>query len=199
MLVDPSVVSVTELVRCKWAKCNATSANSTSCCINPCHYVKIEARQVAGPSATTSCSSSLSERLHGDKLQNLSAMNPNCDALQFSSDPVSSPSHTSSLNMLQPNVAYSQIVEYEPVQHWCSVAYYEGETRLGELYQADENQFQIDGLTDPSSSQRYCIGIINSTSRDALTRQVRRVLGKEDKFLGSRQSFCHTFFEIVFC
>ena len=190
MLIDPNVPSVNGLKTSSLANClssfysNSDKARSSSC-INPSHYEQIENLNLQLPQ-----SASVAERPNIDSLRplnsvgDLSAITGAAAAASANQpEPASSESEKLKQGILHPdtllqhNVSYSQIVEYEPVRHWCSVAYYEGETKLSEVYQADENQFQIDGLTDPSSSQRFCLGIINRTSRDPLTRQIRRVIG----------------------
>ena len=44
--------------------------------------------------------------------------------------------------------------------YWCSLSYYEMKQRVGEMFHVTSNvhSVTIDGYTDPSSGQRFCLG-----------------------------------------
>ena len=51
-------------------------------------------------------------------------------------------------------------VETEPVLYhepafWCSISYYELNTRVGETFHASQSSITVDGFTDPSNADRY--------------------------------------------
>ncbi|KPM08719.1 mothers against dpp-like protein, partial [Sarcoptes scabiei] len=56
-----------------------------------------------------------------------------------------------------------QPVAYHEPLYWCSIAYYELNTRVGELFQAQSSQIVIDGFTDPSNNNnRFCLGLLSN-------------------------------------
>lgn len=73
--------------------------------------------------------------------------------------------------------------EYQPVTyleplHWCSVSYYELKNRVGEIFHASSPSLTIDGGTDPSSSERFCLGLLSNVNRDAVVQQTRCHIGR---------------------
>eukprot|EP00118_Oscarella_pearsei_P017878 m.179964 g.179964 ORF g.179964 m.179964 type:complete len:442 (+) comp39237_c0_seq11:111-1436(+) len=69
-------------------------------------------------------------------------------------------------------------VPYKEPKHWCSVAYYEMQNRVGETFHTVYPTLTIDGFTDPSSSDRFCLGLLSSVQRDATIELTRRHIGK---------------------
>lgn len=68
---------------------------------------------------------------------------------------------------------------YEEPQHWCSVAYYELNNRVGETFQASARSVLIDGFTDPSNSRnRFCLGLLSNVNRNSTIENTRRHIGK---------------------
>ena len=180
MLLNPECSSKEELTSCAWQKCCASfyiAKDLSSLCINPTHYEKLpQACQTHLAMAIQRTEMQIKDKMRYVRPETAGAIK-----CEFRIDPAtplmgSSCTLTEAQSSGQPPV-FSKIVEYEPVRHWCCVSYYEGEDRLGETYYADEHQFQVDGLTDPSSSQRFCLGIINKNFRDSVTLQVRRAIG----------------------
>ena len=50
----------------------------------------------------------------------------------------------------------SKPVQLEKSQYWCSIAYYEISSRIGEIYHARSNNIRVDGYTDPAKdTNRY--------------------------------------------
>lgn len=50
-------------------------------------------------------------------------------------------------------------VDAQPVMYcepafWCSISYYELNTRVGETFHASQPSITVDGFTDPSNSER---------------------------------------------
>uniref|UniRef100_A0A8C3S9C0 Mothers against decapentaplegic homolog n=1 Tax=Chelydra serpentina TaxID=8475 RepID=A0A8C3S9C0_CHESE len=67
---------------------------------------------------------------------------------------------------------------FEP-QHWCSVAYYELNNRVGETFQASSRSILIDGFTDPSNNRnRFCLGLLSNVNRNSTIENTRRHIGK---------------------
>ena len=42
-------------------------------------------------------------------------------------------------------------VHYEEMPYWCSIAYYELNSRVGEIYHAQSSNIHVDGFTNPSN------------------------------------------------
>ena len=76
-----------------------------------------------------------------------------------------------------PPVNYESVNLLEPA-YWCSVSYYEMKNRVGEVFQASKPSFTVDGFTDPSSSDRFCLGLLSNIHRDQQIEQTRRHSGK---------------------
>ncbi|XP_065841652.1 mothers against decapentaplegic homolog 3-like [Oscarella lobularis] len=69
-------------------------------------------------------------------------------------------------------------IPYKEPKNWCSVAYYEMQNRVGETFHAVLPTLTIDGFTDPSSADRFCLGLLSSVQRDATIELTRRHIGK---------------------
>ncbi|XP_053214571.1 mothers against decapentaplegic homolog 2-like [Panonychus citri] len=67
---------------------------------------------------------------------------------------------------------------YPEPEFWCSVAYYELKNRVGETFHASQPSLTVDGFTDPSSSERFCLGLLSNVNRTALVEQTRRHIGR---------------------
>jgi len=69
-------------------------------------------------------------------------------------------------------------VTYTEPAFWCSIAYYEMNTRVGEIFHASQPSLTVDGFTDPSSSERFCLGLLSNVNRDSLIENTRRHIGR---------------------
>lgn len=74
-------------------------------------------------------------------------------------------------------------LELEPVMYceptyWCSVSYYEMNTRVGENYHASQDSVTVDGFTDPSSTDRFCLGLLSNVNRNNVIEQTRKNIGR---------------------
>ena len=68
-------------------------------------------------------------------------------------------------------------IHIQPI-HWCSVHYYEMKNRVGEVFNASKPHLIVDGFTDPSSVDRFCLGCLSSVYRDPVIEKVRCHIGK---------------------
>ncbi|MEE6472445.1 hypothetical protein FKM82_009606 [Ascaphus truei] len=74
---------------------------------------------------------------------------------------------------------------YEEPLHWCSVAYYELNNRVGETFQTLSRSVLIDGFTDPSNNKnRFCLGLLSNVNRNSTIENTRRHIGKGEVHLG---------------
>ena len=63
---------------------------------------------------------------------------------------------------------------------WCSIAYYELNSRVGEVYHAQAGTIYVDGFTNPSvhNNNRFCLGQLSNVNRNSTIENTRRHIGK---------------------
>ncbi|KAL1513126.1 hypothetical protein ABEB36_002586 [Hypothenemus hampei] len=86
-------------------------------------------------------------------------------------------------NMTMSRLTPSPPVDAQPVMYcepafWCSISYYELNTRVGETFHASQPSITVDGFTDPSNSERFCLGLLSNVNRNTVVEQTRRHIGK---------------------
>ena len=71
------------------------------------------------------------------------------------------------------------MVDQEPL-YWSSIAYYELNSRVGEVYHANNHSVIIDGFTNPSNknNNRFCLGQLSNVNRNSTIENTRRHIGK---------------------
>jgi hypothetical protein len=79
------------------------------------------------------------------------------DANGMDLDP--SPGTSSTLNGAEP-------VHYEEPPYWCSIAYYELNSRVGEIYHAQSNNIYVDGFTNPANHTNRSVGAMQNPPVD---------------------------------
>ncbi|XP_014673033.1 PREDICTED: mothers against decapentaplegic homolog 5-like [Priapulus caudatus] len=78
-----------------------------------------------------------------------------------------------------PVAADLQPVTYQEPQCWCSIAYYELNNRVGEVFHASSHSIVVDGFTDPSNNNdRFCLGLLSNVNRNSTIENTRRHIGK---------------------
>jgi hypothetical protein len=68
--------------------------------------------------------------------------------------------------------------EYEDPEYWCSILYYELQERVGASYRAVKSSIVVDGGTDPSSPDRFCLGVLTNVHRTQVIETTRKHIGK---------------------
>jgi hypothetical protein len=72
-----------------------------------------------------------------------------------------------------------QAVTYQEQRNWASVAYYELNNRVGEVFHATSTSIIVDGYTDPSNNaDRFCLGLLSNVNRNSTIENTRRHIGK---------------------
>jgi len=67
-----------------------------------------------------------------------------------------------------------------PPEHWCTIAYYELDQQVGEVFKviSSSPKVIIDGYTDPSSVNRFCLGQLSNVHRTDISEKARLHIGK---------------------
>ncbi|XP_034490649.1 mothers against decapentaplegic homolog 3 [Drosophila innubila] len=81
------------------------------------------------------------------------------------------------MSRLTPPADAAPVMYHEPA-FWCSISYYELNTRVGETFHASQPSITVDGFTDPSNSERFCLGLLSNVNRNEVVEQTRRHIGK---------------------
>lgn len=69
------------------------------------------------------------------------------------------------------------VIYHEPM-FWSSISYYELKSRVGETFHASQPSITVDGFTDPSNSERFCLGLLSNVNRNSVVEQTRRHIGR---------------------
>ncbi|KAK9876932.1 hypothetical protein WA026_015966 [Henosepilachna vigintioctopunctata] len=70
-------------------------------------------------------------------------------------------------------------VAYQEQQIWCSIAYYEFNFRVGELFTCPSSSIIVDGFTNPNrNSTRFCLGRLSNVKRTPFVEAVRQRIGE---------------------
>ena len=82
-------------------------------------------------------------------------------------------------NNISRNVA-TVVAPYVEPPYWCSIAYYELNSRVGEVYHARDRLIYVDGFTNPSmkNNNRFCLGQLSNVNRNSTIESTRRHIGK---------------------
>lgn len=70
-------------------------------------------------------------------------------------------------------------VPYQDQPFWASIAYYELNSRVGEIFHCNSTSVIVDGFTNPSNnSDRFCLGQLSNVNRNSTIENTRRHIGK---------------------
>ncbi|CAL8107157.1 unnamed protein product [Calicophoron daubneyi] len=67
-----------------------------------------------------------------------------------------------------------------PPEFWCNIAYFELDQQVGELFKVPSqySRVTVDGYTDPSSPNRFCLGQLSNVHRSEQSEKSRLYIGK---------------------
>ena len=72
----------------------------------------------------------------------------------------------------------SSLIHYEEPPCWSSIAYYELNNRVGDIFYATTTHTVVDGYTDPRTSDRFSLGMITNIWRNSSIEKTRKHIGK---------------------
>ncbi|KXJ26769.1 mothers against decapentaplegic homolog 4 [Exaiptasia diaphana] len=72
------------------------------------------------------------------------------------------------------------ISKHPPPEHWCSIAYFELDQQVGEIFKVTSNcpSVTVDGYVDPSGGNRFCLGQLSNVHRTEASERARLHIGK---------------------
>lgn len=74
-----------------------------------------------------------------------------------------------------------RLLSHRPLpEFWCSITYFELDQKVGEIFKvpANNNTITVDGYTDPSSLDRFCLGKLTNVHRTEAIEKARLYIGK---------------------
>ncbi|XP_030746191.1 mothers against decapentaplegic homolog 4 isoform X2 [Sitophilus oryzae] len=83
-------------------------------------------------------------------------------------------------NQLGSDVSIGLLSTQPAPEYWCSVAYFELDTQVGETFKVPSNcpNVTIDGYVDPSGGNRFCLGALSNVHRTDQSERARLHIGK---------------------
>ncbi|XP_018408349.1 PREDICTED: mothers against decapentaplegic homolog 3 isoform X2 [Nanorana parkeri] len=99
------------------------------------------------------------------------------DQMNHSIDSGSPNLSPNSMSPAHSNMDLQPVTYCEPA-FWCSISYYELNQRVGETFHASQPSMTVDGFTDPSNSERFCLGLLSNVNRNAAVELTRRHIGR---------------------
>ncbi|XP_025413593.1 protein mothers against dpp-like [Sipha flava] len=165
----------------------STQNKQKDVCINPYHYKRVESPVL--PPVLVPRQSQLPPMMFRQMPENLQYNNynqgPNSPS---SSPPPNSPFQSSTLSELGSSPgpdekvispASGTQVMYQEQASWASIAYYELNSRVGELFHCQSPVVVVDGFTNPSNNlNRFCLGQLSNVNRNQTIENTRRHIGR---------------------
>lgn len=175
------------------------TSKQTEVCINPWHYTRVESpmmppvlvprhsdfvpshsllpfQQIPEPSMPHNVSFSQS----GYPISPHQPPSPSYSGHGSPSPPVCGDSPPPAYSPTDSMDTGDSVVHYKEATYWSSIAYYELNSRVGEVYHASNYQVIIDGFTNPSNrnTNRFCLGQLSNVNRNSTIEKTRRHIGK---------------------
>uniref|UniRef100_A0A8C6NPW3 Mothers against decapentaplegic homolog n=1 Tax=Nothobranchius furzeri TaxID=105023 RepID=A0A8C6NPW3_NOTFU len=156
-------------------------------CVNPYHYQRVET-PILPPVLVSSIPENINFPAGIEPQNNYIAETPPPGYLSEdgeTNDPQLNHSMDTSSPSLSPNPVSPtnghldlQPVTYCESAFWCSISYYELNQRVGETFHASQPSLTVDGFTDPSNSERFCLGLLSNVNRNTAVEVTRRHIGQ---------------------
>ncbi|KAM9312756.1 mothers against decapentaplegic homolog 3 isoform 3-T3 [Gastrophryne carolinensis] len=108
------------------------------------------------------------------------------DQMNHSIDSGSPSLSPNSMSPAHSNMDLQPVTYCEPA-FWCSISYYELNQRVGETFHASQPSMTVDGFTDPSNSERFCLGLLSNVNRNAAVELTRRHIGCNLKIFNNQE------------
>ncbi|XP_014225309.2 protein mothers against dpp-like [Trichogramma pretiosum] len=101
------------------------------------------------------------------------AYSPSDDGSQYGQSP------SPMMGVVDNNTQDCAQVPYQEPRYWASIAYYELNSRVGEVFHCQANSVIVDGFTDPrNNSARFCLGQLSNVNRNSTIENTRRHIGR---------------------
>ncbi|XP_065226454.1 protein mothers against dpp-like isoform X1 [Planococcus citri] len=154
------------------------SAKEKEVCINPYHYKRVESPGTLLPPVLVPRHSEFAPNhtLLQYQQQRQQQMSMNC--LAESPPPSFSPNDDkSSVSSLGADVTE---VPYQEPPFWATIAYYELNCKVGEVFPCHSQTVIVDGFTNPTGSKlnRFCLGQLSNVNRNSTIENTRRHIGR---------------------
>lgn len=69
-------------------------------------------------------------------------------------------------------------INYIEPSFWCTISYYELDKHVGESFHGSQSSITVDGFVDPSSPERFCLGLLTNVNRTYESQQCRKLIGR---------------------
>lgn len=78
------------------------------------------------------------------------------------------------------NLPVTRLSRQPAPEYWCSVAYFELDTQVGETFKVPSSKPNVivDGYVDPSGGNRFCLGALSNVHRTEQSERARLHIGK---------------------
>ncbi|XP_046804918.1 mothers against decapentaplegic homolog 4 isoform X3 [Lucilia cuprina] len=84
------------------------------------------------------------------------------------------------INVMPPQEPPRLLSRQPPPEYWCSIAYFELDTQVGETFKVPSAKpnVKVDGYVDPSGDSRFCLGALSNVHRQEQSERARLHIGK---------------------
>ncbi|XP_060849966.1 protein mothers against dpp-like [Rhopalosiphum padi] len=118
-----------------------------------------------------------------NQISSTNNINPFSDTSLIENTSFSSADDPNKINNIDKNTNLEDLdgipIVYQEQPCWASIAYYELNSRVGEVYQCHSPHVVVDGFTNPRNDlNRFCLGQLSNVNRNSTIENTRRHIGK---------------------